>query len=94
MKGTRTILKSSSSCWMLSRHSASASEEYSDSVSRSESVVDSEGREAISSSDSEYEFCRKGTMYADIEKDGFELSGDGTDIMKVDPRSRAQCKVK
>jgi hypothetical protein len=69
---------------MLSRHSASASEEYSDNVSRSESVVDSEGREAISSSDSEYEFCLEGTMYADIEKEGFELSGDGTDMVKID----------
>ena len=68
---------------MLSRHSASASEEYWDKVSRSESVVDSEGREATSSSDSEYEFCREGTMYEDIEKDGFELSGEGKDMAKV-----------
>lgn len=66
---------------MLSLHSASASEEYSDKVSRSESVVDSEGREATSSSDSEYEFCREGTMYEDIEKDGFELSGEGKDML-------------
>lgn len=61
---------------MLSCHSASASDEYSDKVSRSESFVDSEGREASSSSDWdwEYEDCREGTMYADIEKEGFELS--------------------
>lgn len=83
MKGTRTILRSSSSCSMLSCHSASASEEYSDKVSRSESFVDSEGREAISSSDSEYEFCWEGTMYADIENEGFELSGEGKDMMEI-----------
>lgn len=83
MKGTRTIVRRSSSCSMLSCHSASASEEYSDKVSRSESLVDSEGREASSSSDSEYEFCRDGTMYADIEKEGFELSGEGKDMMEI-----------
>lgn len=75
------MLRSNSSCWILSRHSASASEEYSDNVSRSESLVDSDGREATSSSDSEYEFCREGTMYADIENEGFELSGDEADIV-------------
>jgi hypothetical protein len=80
MKGTRTILRSSSSCWILSRHSSSASEEYSDNVSRSESVVDSEGREATSSSES-YEFWREGTMYADIEKEGFVLCGEGSDMV-------------
>lgn len=67
---------------MLSRHSASASEEYSDSVSRSESVVDSEGREAISSSESG-EFCGDGIMYADMEKEGFELCNGVSDIVKA-----------
>lgn len=80
IKGTRTMLRSSSSCSILSCHSASASEKSSDRVSRSESVVDSEGREAISSSDSEYEFCREGTMYADIENEGFDPAGEGEDI--------------
>lgn len=88
MKGTRTILRSSSSCSMLSCHSASASEEYSDMVSKSDSSVDSEGREASSSSDSEYEFCREGTMYADIENDGFELSGEGKDMVEIAVKRR------
>lgn len=88
MKGTRTILRSSSSCSMLSCHSASASDEYSDKVSKSDSFVDSEGREASSSSDSEYEFCREGTMYADIENDGFELSGEGKDMVEIAVKRR------
>lgn len=88
MKGTRTMLKSNSSCWMLSRHSSSASEEYSDRVSRSDSVVDSDGREATSSS--EYEFWREGTMYADMENEGLELSGDWEDMVQRSLRSTAQ----
>jgi hypothetical protein len=30
-----------------------------------------------------YEVCWDGTMYADIEKEGFELSGEGKDMMEV-----------
>jgi hypothetical protein len=62
-KGTKTIVNSNSNCSKLSLHSASASEKSSDRVSRSESVVASEGSEATSSSEvDEYGFGVEGTM--------------------------------
>ena len=52
--GTSTIVNNNSNCSILSLHSSSASDsEYpsSDRVSRSDSDADSDGNEAISSSD-------------------------------------------
>ena len=79
MNGTSTMVNRSSNCSMLSRHSASASEYSSERVSRSESVVDSDGREATSSSDSTPLGCVEGTMYADMEKEGLLGAADMVD---------------
>lgn len=43
-------------------------------------MVDSEGRDAISSSDS-YEWLLEGTMYADMEKEGFDGGGEAEDMV-------------
>jgi hypothetical protein len=62
-KGTRTMVRSNSNCCRLSRHCSSASE-YSSSDKKSDSVVDSDGNEATSSSDADWyeELYVEGTM--------------------------------
>lgn len=49
--------------------------------------MDSEGREAISSSDS-YAFWFEGTIYADMEKEGFDAAGEAEDMIAAVLRER------
>lgn len=54
--------------------------------------MDSEGREAMSSSDSEYEFCLEGIMYADIENEGFDPAGEGEEDIEESSVIRSERK--
>lgn len=71
-----TMLSSISNCWMFSSHSASASEDSSERVSRSDSVVVSDGSEASSSPESYSSEARNGKKWVDMLNEG----SDGVDI--------------
>lgn len=52
-------------------------------MSRSEEVVDSDGRDAISSSEQDVYLSTEDTMYADVARDGLEAEGEENDMMKL-----------